>query len=137
MRRLLYVAGVMAVGAFLATGLAQQPNKPVEKSKIVEVAVLEGAGKYSFPKADVGLIRITPQAAAGSDIKHTVEGPAKLQGINRVGMWMPGEGGPAVGADGREYVIEPTGAGTVIVTFDVKSPGSDEAEEQQYVIRIR
>jgi len=76
--------------------------------------------KFTITKDDV--VRITGQGIAGSQIKAELKGPAAMIEYDVIEV---AKGHPLLGMHRKDFIVRPSGAGTVKVTVTVKPPQPD------------
>ena len=90
-----------------------------EKSATVVVPLDE----KPFKVREKDLVRVTGEGIAGSRIEAKVEGPAKVSSTDTVSRRKNGV--PLVGLTTKEFVLQPTGKGKVMVKVTVTPPQPD------------
>jgi hypothetical protein len=122
------------VAAILVLGLptAAVPADHKARIKPQHVVIVEGTRPAGVKEKD--LVRIVQTAVAGSEIKARIAGPGKIASTAYVRRIANGE--PVTSSTVKEYVIKPSGPGTIRVTITVVPPSGKDAKEQQYLIEV-
>jgi hypothetical protein len=124
---------IASVTSAVAEDIADAPE-----TTIVVIESMEPGQTFSVTAAEQ--VRIPATAIAGTTISAEVDGPAKIVAHNRIVPMKENTGAngaktlaPLIGMTEHEYLLQPTGPGSVTVTLTSRSPiPGIETQEKTY-----
>ena len=132
MSRFLQLLAFAVLGTGTTGSFTQAEDKKVQKPVEGSVVIPRDTTPFKVPQDDT--VRLTGKGIAGAKIVAKVTGPAKVVSENRVSTRVKGQ--MPIGSGNVEFVIKPSGKGTVIVELTTTSPSGGEATVTKYEFEV-
>jgi hypothetical protein len=136
----IYTSFLISLCTMLSANTVAIAEGPAEAPEITIVVIESMEPDQTFHVSTAEQVRIPAAAIAGSTISAKIDGPAEILSHNRIVPMKENTGAngektlaPLIGMTEHEYLLQPTGPGSVTVTLTSRSPiPGIEPQEKTY-----
>lgn len=140
----IYTSFLVSLCTMLSGYAVAVAEEPAAAPEITIVVIESMEPNQTFSIAADQQVRIPASAIAGSTISAKIEGPAEIVSHNRIVPMKENTGAngektlaPLIGVTEHEYLLKPTGTGSVTVTLTSRSPiPGIEPQEKTYHFKV-